>query len=177
MDKNIEFIFVEFPNGSQPALETIISIGQLGIQGDPFYYDLGTYIRKGLLSLEETGIPEWHLVNDYRLVEITSKGYKVTFNLLKRLDYNFPLIEFRINWRYSPADPVDQGVAFRMILFTHEEESTQYVLFTDAVIKTERSSSEFKQIAEASYLIYQDFKKDPSKYLGGEKVEQETENV
>lgn len=160
-------IYVRHEDGSQPALDTILYIGRKGKQGDQLFQRMSRYIVNGLLSIERTGVEDWHTFDRYIWVTTNEKGFKVTFTLIKKLEHNKPLFEFRINQRRFPNDRKEDGYAFRMVFFTHRQNNLQYILCTNAIIKRSRSSAAFEAIVQEGKRIYKDFLRNPFKYLKG----------
>ncbi|MBH8605853.1 hypothetical protein [Thermoactinomyces sp. CICC 10522] len=155
----VKFVYVRREDGSQPALEFIASIVQKARQGHPYFNQMVIEIRNGIKAIEKAGIPPWNLINEQPFYVETPTGISVKFELLKRLEYNFPLVEFRVNVGSYP-----KGYAFRMVLFTHYYQGTEYVFVTNAMIKRQTSSVKFDEMVKEATEIYKDFRQNPNKY-------------
>ncbi|WP_156506010.1 hypothetical protein [Bacillus sp. SJS] len=142
-------------NGEISVITEIKNIVQLGKEGDSDARTLARYIRQGLTQLEAVGIPAEKRLEMYGYED---NGDERFFNLLKPLRGPKPLYEFRVN-RSTPG-------AFRAIFFEYNFEGEQYLIFTKAVLKKGDSNPpEFQTAMRESERLYQDFFKDPSKYL------------
>lgn len=164
--KNMEtkIIFFENEDGKSLAWDAIMDVIERGSAGNKLYEELGIYIRKGLAYIEQAGIPPWEEVDGYLMVDRDEKGVEVTFNLLKRLKFHKPLLEFRINRRKNPNDKVIDGLAFRLILFTEIIDNIQCVFLTDGMVKKERSPAAFPIMIKKSEGIYKKIISNISKY-------------
>lgn len=160
----VELIFHQTEQGNQPALDTIDVIAEKGKQGDKVYQDIAKYIRLGLYDLQARGVKDWPNFDGYTFVTPTKTGMR-TFQLIKRLDYNEPLFEFRINQKRNITDHIQLGYAFRMVFFAYRLDGTQHIIFTDAIVKRTKSDPEFDQIVEDALLLYKRFIENPSFYL------------
>ncbi|WP_181739184.1 hypothetical protein [Thermoactinomyces mirandus] len=156
----VKFIYVRREDGTRPVLEFIANIAMVAKQGNPDFTRMAIEVTNGIKAIEKTGIPPWTLINEQPFYIETSTGKSVKFELLKRLEYNFPLIEFRVNIGSYPA-----GYAFRMVLFTHYYQGREYVFVTNAMIKRQTSSPGFEEIVKEAANIYKDFLRCPTKYI------------
>jgi hypothetical protein len=162
----IELIFYQTEDGQQPTLDVIEELAAKGKRGDNVYRDMAKYIRLGLVDLQTRGIDDWPLFDGYTFVTPTKTGLR-TFKLIKRLEHNEPLFEFRVNQKRNVTDKIQMGYAFRMVFFIYQAKDTQYIIFTDATIKRTKSDPEFNQMVKDSLLIYKRFIENPSHYLEG----------
>jgi hypothetical protein len=156
----VKFVYVRREDGSRPALDFIANIAAKARQGLPYFTQMAIEIRNGIKAIEKTGVPPWNLINEQPFYVETPTGISVKFELLKRLEYNFPLVEFRVNVGSYP-----KGYAFRMVLFTHYYQGTEYVFVTNAMIKRQTSSPEFDEMVKEAAEIYRDFRRNPIKYI------------
>ncbi|MGA8943932.1 MAG: hypothetical protein WB502_14655 [Thermoactinomyces sp.] len=156
----IKFIYVRREDGTQPALELIAKTAKLARQGHPDFIRMAIEITNGIKAIEKTGIPPWKLINEQPFFIETPAGKLIRVEWLKRLEYNFPLAEFRVSTGFCPT-----GHAFQMVLFTHFYQGREYVFATNAVIKRQTSSPEFDEIVKEAAKIYKDFLRCPTKYI------------
>lgn len=156
----VKFIYIRREDGTQPALDYISNIVERAREGVPYFLELVTEILNGIKAIEKTGVPPWNLINEQPFYIQTPTGVSVRYELLKRLEYNFPLVEFRVNIGKYP-----KGYAFRMVLFTHYYQGVEYIFVTNALIKRKTSSPEFNKIVEEAVEIYKDFRRNPIKYI------------
>ncbi|SFD03457.1 hypothetical protein SAMN05443252_1177 [Bacillus sp. OV322] len=143
-------------NGESQVLTEIENIAQMGIEGNADAQQIAKYIRQGLTQLTNLGIPP-----NKKMIMIGEEpnGHPRTFNLLKDIvGIHRPLLEFRIN-RSTPG-------AFRAIFFCFDFEDEQLLIFTQAVLKQgDPNPPEFQKAVRKSVQMYDEFLKDPMKYL------------
>jgi hypothetical protein len=151
-------IFYLEENGESQVITEIINIAQLGKDGDSDAQHLARYIRQGMTQLEEVGVP-----HNKRLIMygVEDDGAPRTFQLLKPLVSRRPLYEFRVN-RSTPG-------AFRAIFFEYDYEGIQLLVFTKAVLKKgDPNPPEFRVAVRESERLYDEFHKNPEKFLEDE---------
>lgn len=156
----IKFIYVRREDGARPALQFIANIAMIAKQGNPDFTRMAIEITNGIKAIEKTGVPPWKLINKQPFYIETPTGKSIKVELLKQLEYNFPLAEFRINTGSYPT-----GYTFQMVLFTHFYQGMEYVFVTNAVIKRQTSSPRFDDIVKEAVNIYKDFLRCPTKYV------------
>lgn len=151
--------------GRRPALDRIVEINKLSLAGDDLFIRLANKIRIGLRDISEKGVTPWDNFRGYRFIDESFKGYRVKFDLVKKLIHNKPLFEFRINQKRYPDDLVESSYAFRMIFFMHVHDRTKFMICTDAMIKRSRSSAVFNKMIKNSLLSYERFLSNPKYFI------------
>lgn len=155
----IKIIYVRREDGTQPALQSIANIAMIAKQGNPDFTHMAIEITNGLKAIEKTGIPSSKLINEQPFTIETATGKYARVELLKQLEYNFPLAEFRVDTGTCPT-----GYAFQMVLFTHFYQGREYVFVTNAIVKRQTSSPGFNEIVKEAVDIYKDLLRCPTKY-------------
>lgn len=147
----IEFLSDE--KGHKQVYELLRSIAQKA-KTDKKYSQLFAFIMRGLLFLENSGLPH----GAKKVLADLGDEKPITFTIVKELKHHPPLLEFRINWRNIGG--------FRAIFFEHVYNGEHVLIFTRAMIKTERSSPQFERLIEESERMLKKFLVNPDDYLG-----------